>query len=142
MTLGAPGNGTVAGEPRLRVPVTFETESMEARFYAHFQIGPAAAMALNTGIQTAIVDKIMMAGSARYLDVFAMGKIQRQHVAAVRDRFAKRGAHPRNRQGYGSDRREDEHRQHPCRMAPKHQSPAQSRGLGCRFTSRPSPRQD
>ena len=65
-------------ERGVRVAVTIEAKGVKACLDTDLKIGALAAVALNAAIQSAIVDKIVMAARARHLDVLGVGEVERQ----------------------------------------------------------------
>jgi hypothetical protein len=76
-------------ESWIGVAMAFETEGVEAGLNPKFEIGTAAAVAIDAGIHAAPVRKIVVAGKAIDGDVFRMREIQRHAHRARRARISR-----------------------------------------------------
>jgi len=83
---------TVAREPRLGMAVTVEAEAVESRLDRDLDVGRAAAMTMDAGIEAAAIGIVMVADEAVDGHVLAVIEIQRQRLRTAQQRFAQREA--------------------------------------------------
>src|SRR3984957_3965790 len=79
-------------ETRLGMAVTVEAEVMESRLDGDLDVGCAAAMAMDAGIETAAIGIVMVADETVDGHVLAVIEIQRQRLRTAQQRFAQREA--------------------------------------------------
>ena len=79
-------------EPRLGMAVTVEAEVMESRLDRDLDVGRAAAMAMDAGIEPAAIGIVMVADETVDGHVLAVIEIQRQRLRTAQQRFTQREA--------------------------------------------------
>ena len=79
-------------EPRLGMAVTVEAEVMESRLDCDLDVGGAAAMAMDAGIEPAAIGIVVVADEAVDGHVLAVIEIQRQCLRTAQQRFTQREA--------------------------------------------------
>ena len=82
MTGGASGDRSMRNEARLRMPVALETESMEPRLNASYQVGALALVAHDAVLETFAIREIVVAYQTIDVHMLAMRKVQRQRIRA------------------------------------------------------------
>src|ERR1700722_7711457 len=96
-------------ETRLGMAVTVEAEVMESRLDGDLDVGCAAAMAMDAGIETAAIGIVMVADETVDGHVLAVIEIQRQRLRTAQQRFTQREAcAARDERSERKDRRGDD----------------------------------
>ena len=77
-------------ETRLRIAMAVKAKTMKPRLDCDLNLGAAAAMTMDAGIEAAAIGIVMVADKTVDGHMFAVIEIQRQRVRAAQQRFTQR----------------------------------------------------